>query len=321
MSSFVQILAAQERLRGHAHVTPILTSRRLDARAGAHILLKCENLQRVGAFKFRGAWNAIAQLSDAQRAAGVLAFSSGNHAQAVALAARELGARATVVMPSNAPEIKKTATRGYGATIIEYLPAQDDREALARRLVEEHGYALVRPYDDVQVIAGAGTAALELLQEEGPLDGLFVPVGGGGLLSGSALAARGLAPQCRVVGVEPVVANDAAQSFRSGTLVVQPNPPTIADGTRTPSLGSLTFPLILANVDEFCEVSEAQIRAAVRYAFYTLKLVVEPSGVLGLAAVLAGAARGMQSAGVILSGGNIDGAVMREILAEHDDDA
>lgn len=318
MIDFAQLLAAQERLRGHAHVTPVVTSRRLDAQAGTHVLLKCENLQRVGAFKFRGAWNAIAQLSEAERRAGVLAFSSGNHAQAVALAARELGVRATVVMPSNAPEIKKRATRAYGATIIEYLPAQEDREALAQRLVQQHGYALVRPYDDEQVIAGAGTAALELLQAHGPLDALFAPVGGGGLLSGTALAARGLAPACRVVGVEPLVANDAAQSFRSGTLVVQPNPPTIADGTRTAALGNVTFPLILANVDDFCEVSEAQIRAAVRYAFYTLKLVVEPSGVLGLAAVLAGAARGMQQVGIILSGGNIDGTVMCEILAESD---
>jgi threonine dehydratase len=318
MSSYTELLAAQERLRGHAHVTPVLTSRTLDERAGAHCFLKCENLQRVGAFKFRGAWNAIAQLSPAQKQAGVITFSSGNHAQAVALAARELGVRATVVMPNNAPAIKKAATRAYGATIVEYLPAEQDREALARRLVEEEGYTLVPPYDDAQVIAGAGTAALELLQEVGHLNALYVCVGGGGLLSGSALAARGASPGCHVVGVEPLVANDAALSFRSGTLVVKPNPPTIADGTRTASLGRLTFPLILANVDDFCEVTEEEIKAAVRFAFYTLKLVVEPSGALGLAALLRGAARGRGRVGAILSGGNIDGAVMRAILAEEE---
>jgi len=316
MSTYSRVLAAQSQLRGHAHVTPVVTSRVLNERAGTKVYLKCENLQRVGAFKFRGAWNAISRLSDAQKAAGVITFSSGNHAQAVALAARELGIRATVVMPSNAPAIKKAATRGYGATVIEYVPTESDREALAQRLVEEHGYTLIPPYDHEDVIAGAGTAALELLQEVGSLDGLFVCVGGGGLLSGSAIAARGYAPGCKVFGVEPLVANDAALSFRTRQLVVKPNPPTIADGTRTASLGRLTFPLVLENVDDFHEVTEEEIKAAVRFAFYTLKLVVEPSGALGLAAVLKGAARGMAHSGVIVSGGNIDGAVMREILSE-----
>lgn len=311
-----QVLAAQERLRGQAHVTPVVTSRTLNRITGGEVFLKCENMQRVGAFKFRGAYNAIAQLSAEQRAAGVVAFSSGNHAQAVALVAQLQGIPATIVMPSNAPATKKAATRGYGATVIEYDPAAEDREAIARALAEEHGAAIIPPYNHPDVIAGAGTAALELLQEVGTLDALLVPCGGGGLLSGSAVAAKGTDPGCRVVGVEPEAADDAARSFRTGVLHTIHNPPTIADGTRTPSLGTLTFPLVREYVDEFATVSEDAIKEAVRFAFYRLKLVVEPSGGLGLAALLGGAFRARGRVGVILSGGNIDGPTMAAILAE-----
>ena len=311
-----QVLAAQERLRGQAHVTPVVTSRTLNRITGGEVFLKCENMQRVGAFKFRGAYNAIAQLSAEQRAAGVVAFSSGNHAQAVALVAHLQGIPATIVMPSNAPATKKAATRGYGATVIEYDPAAEDREAIARALAEEHGAAIIPPYNHPDVIAGAGTAALELLQEVGDLDALLVPCGGGGLLSGSAVAAKGTDPGCRVVGVEPEAADDAARSFRTGVLHTIHNPPTIADGTRTPSLGTLTFPLVREYVDDFVTVSEETIKEAVRFAFYRLKLVVEPSGGLGLAALLGGAFRARGRVGVILSGGNIDGPTMSAILAE-----
>jgi threonine dehydratase len=311
-----QVLAAQERLRGQAHVTPVVTSRTLNRLTGGEVFLKCENLQRVGAFKFRGAYNAIAQLSAEQRAAGVVAFSSGNHAQAVALVAQLQGIPATIVMPSNAPATKKAATRGYGATVIEYDPATEDREAIARALAEEHGAAVIPPYNHPDIIAGAGTAALELLQEVGVLDALLVPCGGGGLLSGSAVAAKGCDPGCRVVGVEPEVADDAARSFRTGVLRTVHNPPTIADGTRTPSLGTLTFPLVCEYVDDFVTVSEEAIKEAVRFAFYRLKLVVEPSGGLGLAALLCGAFPARGRVGVILSGGNIDGPTMSAILGE-----
>jgi threonine dehydratase len=314
--AFADILDAQTRLTGHSHTTPVFTSRLLDQRVGAAVYLKAENLQRAGAFKFRGAWNAISRLDAAQRAAGVVTFSSGNHAQAVALACRELGISATVVMPCNAPQAKKAATRGYGATIIEYVPGEHDRQAIARDLADNQGMTLVPPYDHPHVIAGAGTAALELQQEVGPLDALLVPCGGGGLLSGSAIAAHGVTATCKVVGVEPEVANDAALSFRSGTLHTIVNPPTIADGTRTPSLGSLTFPLVLQNVDDFAEVSEEAIREAVRYAFHTMKLVVEPSGALGLAALLSGAWKAEGRVGVILSGGNIDASTMVQILSD-----
>lgn len=313
--AFAQVLAAQSRVQGQAHRTPVITSRTLNERAGAQVYLKCENLQRGGAFKFRGAWNAISQLSSAERAAGVVAFSSGNHAQAVALVSRELGVKATIVMPTNAPSTKKAATRGYGATVIEYDPVTEDREAIARRLADEQGAVLIPPYNHPHIIAGAGTAALELLQETGGVDALLAPCGGGGLLSGTALAGKGFGIGCQVIGVEPLVANDAALSFRTGTLHTIHNPPTIADGTRTPSLGTLTFPLIRANVDAFAEVTEEAIAEAVRFAFYYLKLVVEPSGALGLAALLSGAYQNPGRIGVILSGGNIDAPTMRAILA------
>ena len=311
---FPAILAAAERLRGHAHRTPIHRSRTLDTLAGAEVLLKCENFQRVGAFKFRGAFNALSLLSDEQRARGVITYSSGNHAQAIALAGRLLGVQTTVVMPDNAPAIKRAATEGYGARVVPYDPATGDRQQIAEALAAEHGYTIIPPYDDPNIVAGQGTAALELIQDAGALDWLLVPCGGGGLLSGSAIAAKGLVPGCRVVGIEPEVADDATRSFHTRTLHTVHNPPTIADGTRTPSLGTVTFPLVLEYVDDMRTVSEDAILDAVRFLFYRTKLVVEPSGALGVAALLSGALQASGRVGVILSGGNIDGPTMARIL-------
>lgn len=311
---FPAILAAADRLRGHAHRTPIHRSRTLDALAGAEVLLKCENFQRGGAFKFRGAFNAISLLSDEQRARGVITYSSGNHAQAIALAGRLLGVQTTVVMPDNAPAIKRAATEGYGARVVPYDPATGDRQQIAEALAAEHGYTIIPPYDDANIVAGQGTAALELIQDAGALDWLLVPCGGGGLLSGSAIAAKGLAPGCRVVGIEPEVADDATRSFHTRTLHTVHNPPTIADGTRTPSLGAVTFPLVLEYVDDMRTVSEDAIVEAVRFLFFRTKLVVEPSGALGVAALLSGAVPASGRVGVILSGGNIDGPTMARIL-------
>ncbi|MCB9137250.1 MAG: threo-3-hydroxy-L-aspartate ammonia-lyase [Caldilineaceae bacterium] len=314
LPTYADVIDARERLRGMAHVTPVVTSTTLDALTNTQVFLKCETFQRIGAFKFRGAYNAISRLSEAEQARGVLAYSSGNHAQAVAKVCALLGIHATIVMPDNAPVTKRAATEGYGATVAAYDPAVTKREELAARLAAEHGYALIPPFDHPDVIAGQGTAALELLDVAPDLDTLLVPCGGGGLLSGSALAVKGRAPGCRVVGVEPETADDATRSFRTGTLQTVHNPPTIADGTRTTSLGELTFPLVLEYVDDMVTVSEEAIKEAVRFAFYRLKLVVEPSGALGLAALLSGLDAGQQ-AGIILSGGNIDGPTMRAVLA------
>ncbi|MCG6906595.1 MAG: threo-3-hydroxy-L-aspartate ammonia-lyase [Desulfobacteraceae bacterium] len=315
---FAQIQKAARRLRGRAHITPIMTCRTLDQRVGAAVHFKCENLQRCGAFKFRGAFNAMARLSAAEKARGVVAFSSGNHAQAVALSGRLLGVAATVVMPADAPAIKRAASEGYGASVIEYDPRRDDREAIARRLVATRGFSLIPPFDHPDVIAGQGTAALELLQSLGELDLLLVPCGGGGLLSGSAIAAKALHPACRVVGIEPALADDATRSFHSGRLQSVHNPATIADGTRTASLGRLTFPLLKQYVDDMRTVSEEAIMAAVRFLFHRMKLVVEPSGALGAAALLSGVVRPRGRTGVILSGGNIDAATMIRILRSGD---
>jgi threonine dehydratase len=315
MVEFKDITAAQQRLRGHANHTPVVTSRTLNRRIGADVYLKCENFQRVGAFKFRGAYNAISRLTDSERSLGVLTFSSGNHAQAVALVGRLLGVATTVVMPRNAPRIKRSATEAYGARVIDYDPDETTREAIARRLQAEGGAVLIPPYDHADVIAGQGTAALELLDELQHLDALLVPCGGGGLLSGSAIAAKGADAGCRVVGVEPELADDATRSFRTGTLHRVHNPPTIADGTRTPSLGAITFPLVLKYVDQMETVSEAAIVEAVKFLFYRMKLVVEPSGALGVAALLSGAVNSKGKVGVIVSGGNIDGPTMADILS------
>ncbi len=309
-----QVKAARERLRGHARHTPVMTSRTLDARVGARVFLKCENFQRVGAFKFRGAYNTVSQLSPEDKARGVITYSSGNHAQAVALVGRLLGVRATVVMPHNAPATKRAATEGYGATVIEYDPDEKTREELACGLAREHGYTIVPPYDHEQVVAGQGSCALELLEDCEPLDALLVPCGGGGLLSGCAVATKGISPRTRVIGVEPELADDATRSFRTKTLHTVRNPPTIADGARTPSLGQVNFPLVLEHVDDMRTVSEEAIKDAVRFLFHRTKLVVEPSGALGVAALLSGAVPAAGSVGVVLSGGNVDGPTMSAIL-------
>ena len=314
---FADVRAAAERVRAIAHRTPVATSRALDEKVGARVFLKCENLQRVGAFKIRGAWNAVSQLTAEERRRGVLTFSSGNHAQGIALACREQGVAATVVMPTNSPASKRDATAGYGAEIILYDPDETAREELAAKLQAERGSVVIPPYDDLRIVCGQATAALELLEDQPDLDLLLVPCGGGGLLSGSAIAARGAAPGCRVIGVEPETANDATLSFRTGVLHTVKNPPTIADGTRTPSLGKLTFPLVREYVSDMATVSEAAIAEAVRFLFARTKLVVEPSGALAVAALLSGAVKPPAGArvGAILSGGNVDGEVMARILS------
>jgi threo-3-hydroxy-L-aspartate ammonia-lyase len=305
--TYEDVKAAADRLRGVAHRTPVATSRTLDERLAGRLFLKCENLQRAGAFKFRGAYNAIARLTPAERARGILSYSSGNHAQAIALACRILGARATIVMPGNAPGAKRRATEAYGARVVAYDPAKAKREEIAEGLRRDGDPVLIPPYDHADVIAGQGTAAMELLQEVGDLDLLLVGCGGGGLLSGSALSARAISPRCRVVGVEPETADDATRSFRSGTLHSVTNPSTIADGARTPSLGTLTFPLVCRNVDDMTTVSDDDLVRAMRLVWERMKLVVEPTGVLGLAAALARRVDATgRRVGVILSGGNVD---------------
>jgi threonine dehydratase len=292
-----------------------MNSQTLNQSAGAEIFLKCENFQRVGAFKFRGAYNAMSQLSDKDGKRGVITHSSGNHAQAIALVGRLLGIQTTIVMPDDAPATKRAATEAYGATIVEYNPQETTREKISEDLERKHGYVLIPPYDHVDIVAGQGTAALELFEEIDSLDVLLVPCGGGGLLSGSAIAARGAAPACRVIGIEPELADDATRSFQTGRLHTVENPPTIADGTRTPSLGKhVTFPFVLKYVDDMKTVSEAAIIKAVKFLFYRMKLVVEPSGALGVAALLSGVIRPQGRVGVIISGGNIDGDTMRKIL-------
>ncbi|MFH1981921.1 MAG: threo-3-hydroxy-L-aspartate ammonia-lyase [Pseudomonadota bacterium] len=311
---FEKVQSAREVLKGHANVTPVMTSETLDRLLGAKVSLKCENFQKIGAFKFRGAFNAISRLTEAEKARGVITYSSGNHAQAVALVGKMLNVRTTVVMPDNAPTIKRIATAGYGATVIQYDPEKDNREDIARDLEAAGGLTLIPPFDHEDVIAGQGTAALEMFEQIGPMDMLLVPCGGGGLLSGSAIAAKAMAPGCRTIGIEPELGDDATRSFHTKTLHRVKNPPTIADGTRTASLGSITFPLVLKYVDDMKTVSEEAIIEAVRFLFYRMKLVVEPSGALGLAALLSGAVMPGARVGVILSGGNIDAATMDTIL-------
>jgi threo-3-hydroxy-L-aspartate ammonia-lyase len=312
---FELIKSARERLRGVANVTPIMTSRTLNRLVGAEVYFKCENFQRIGAFKFRGAFNAISQLSEEERERGIITYSSGNHAQAVALVAKLLKIQAIVVMPGDAPTTKRAATEEYGAQVIGYDPETSSREAVARELQAQHGYTMIPPFDHLDVIAGQGTAALEMMEELGHLDVLLVPCGGGGLLSGSAIAAKGMHSGCRVIGIEPEVADDATKSFYTKELHRVVNPQTIADGTRTSSLGKLTFPLVLEYVDAMRTVSEAAIIEAVRFLFYRMKLVVEPSGALGLAALLSRRVIPQGRVGIILSGGNMDGSTLRTIFA------
>ena len=317
LPTFADIQAAAARLQGHALRTPVLTSRTADAATGAQFFFKCENLQRMGAFKFRGAFNALAQFDAAQRRAGVVAFSSGNHAQAVALTARLLNMPALIVMPHDAPAAKLAATRGYGAQVRLYDRYSEDREQITRTLAAERGMALIPPYDHPHIIAGQGTAALELLQETGPLDALFVPLGGGGLLSGCALAARALAPACKVFGVEPEAGNDGQQSLRQGRIVHIAPPKTIADGAQTQHLGEHTFAIIRRDVQDIHTATDAELVAAMRFFAERMKLVVEPTGCLGFAAArrLSASFAG-QRVGVILSGGNVDLPRYAQLLSE-----
>ncbi|MHB8355546.1 MAG: threo-3-hydroxy-L-aspartate ammonia-lyase [Vulcanimicrobiaceae bacterium] len=312
---FSDILAAAERLRGIAHRTPVVTSTTLDERTGTHAFVKCENLQRMGAFKFRGAYNCIEQLDEEQRRRGVVTFSSGNHAQGVALASRLLGARATIVMPQDAPRSKVDATRGYGAEIVFYTRGEEDRTTIALRIAEERGATLVAPYDDERVIAGQGTAALELLEDAGALDAIIVPVGGAGLLAGTAIAAAGVDGRIGVWGVEPEAGNDVQRSLAAGKRIAIPVPQTIADGMQTESPGELTFPLVQRYARGVVTVSDDELRAAMRFAFERMKLVIEPSGAAALAALLFGKIDlAGKRVGVIVSGGNVDADRYAELI-------
>ncbi|EMG9607127.1 threo-3-hydroxy-L-aspartate ammonia-lyase [Serratia sp. SRS-8-S-2018] len=310
------VAAAAARINDYTHRTPVQTSRTVDDDFGASIFFKCENLQRMGAFKFRGAMNALLQFSPAQRKAGVVAFSSGNHAQAIALAARLLDIPATIVMPHDAPAAKVAATRGYGGKVVEYNRYHEDREQIGRDLAQQQGLTLIPPYDHPQVIAGQGTAAKELFDEVGELDALFVCLGGGGLLAGSALAARRLSPGCRVYGVEPVAGNDGQQSFRTGRIVHIETPQTLADGAQTQHLGQYTFPIIRRDVDDILTVTDDELISAMRFFAERMKMVVEPTGCLGFAAACAHKSmlRGKR-VGVIISGGNVDIRRYGELLA------
>jgi threo-3-hydroxy-L-aspartate ammonia-lyase len=304
---YSDIAAAARTLEGKSHRTPVLTSRTIDARTAARVFFKCENLQRVGAFKFRGAYNALANLAAAQKRHGVVAYSSGNHAQAVALAGAMLGISATIVMPSDAPAVKIDATRGYGADVVLYDRTTDDREAMTARLVRERGLTLIAPFNDPHIIAGQGTAAMELLEETGPLDVLLVPCGGGGLLSGCAIAAQTLAPGIRVIGVEPAAGDDVTRSFRSGVIQSVHNPATIADGARTSAPGDITFALIMQHVSDMLTVDDTELIRTMWYLWERLKTIVEPTGALGAAALLEGKLDVTgRRIGVILSGGNAD---------------
>jgi threonine dehydratase len=301
------IVAAAARIEGVAHRTPVATSRQFNELAGCEAYFKCENLQRMGAFKFRGAYSALSALDAASRARGVVAFSSGNHAQAVALAAQLLGMRAIIVMPHDAPAVKVAATRGYGAEVQLYQRGVESRDGVAAKISAERGCILIPPFDHADVIAGQGTTAKELIEDVGPLDYLFVCCGGAGLLSGCAVAAKHLSPGIKVIGVEPEAGDDAARSFRSKTLQTVVNPDTIADGARTESMGAITFPLVLENVADIMTVSDAELVEAMRFIWERMKLVVEPTGALAAAGVLSGriGVKGKR-VGIILSGGNVD---------------
>ena len=304
---YADIAAASQRLAGHAHRTPVMTSRTANERTGAEVFFKCENLQRMGAFKFRGAYNAMSQLPIDERKRGVVAYSSGNHAQAVALSGKLLGIRATIVMPADAPTVKIEATRGYRAEVVLYDRRETMREEVAEKIARERGLTMIPPFDHPHVIAGQGTAAKELIEEAGPLDYLFVPCSGGGLISGCAVAASHLSPGCKVIGVEPEAGDDATRSFKTKKLQTCHNPDTIADGARTHALGHLTFPLVLRYVHDMVTVSDAELVRAMFYLWERMKTVVEPTGALGAAGLLE---RGLPVAGkrvgVVLSGGNVD---------------
>ena len=307
LPTYEDVQGAARRLHGLAHRTPVLRSATADRMLKAQLFFKCENLQRMGAFKFRGAFNALSQFSPAQRKAGVITFSSGNHAQAIALSARLLGIPATILMPVDAPQAKVDATRGYGAEVITFDRYTQDREALAGQIVADRGLTLIPPYDHPHVVAGQGTAAMELIEEVGPLDIMFVPLGGGGLLAGSALAVRALAPRCKLYGVEPEAGNDGQQSLRKGEIVHIPTPATLADGAQTQHLGQYTFGVIRRDVQDVLTATDAQLVEAMRFFAERMKLVVEPTGCLGFAAAChAGMPLAGLRVGVLLSGGNVD---------------
>jgi len=305
------IAAAAARLEGHARRTPVMTLRMVNARTGAQVFFKCENFQRMGAFKFRGAFNALSQLTPEQKRGGVLAYSSGNHAQAVALAGTLLGVKTVIVMPLDAPQVKLEATRAYGAEVITYDPKTARREELAAQIASERGMSVIPPYNHAHVVAGQGTAAKELIEETGALDYLLVPCGGGGLLSGCAVAASHWSPGCKVIGVEPEAGDDATRSFFSKTLQTCHNPDTIADGARTPSLGTVTFPLVLHYVHDMLTVSDAELLKCLFWIWERMKIVAEPTGVLAAAALLEGKLGARHEiegkrVGVVISGGNAD---------------
>ncbi|RQT60335.1 threo-3-hydroxy-L-aspartate ammonia-lyase [Burkholderia cepacia] len=307
LPTYDDVAAAAARLEGHAHRTPVMTSRTINEALGAQVFFKCENLQRMGAFKFRGAFNALSLFDAEQRRNGVVAFSSGNHAQAIALSARILGIPATIVMPQDAPAAKIAATRGYGGKVVTYDRYTEDREQIGRDLAARHGLTLIPPYDHPDVIAGQGTAAKELFDEVGPLDAVFTPLGGGGLLSGTALATRALSPHATLYGVEPEAGNDGQQSFRSGAIVHIDTPRTIADGAQTQHLGNLTFPIIRRDVDDILTATDAELVDCMRFFATRMKIVVEPTGCLSFAAVrrMKDALQGKR-VGVVISGGNVD---------------
>jgi threo-3-hydroxy-L-aspartate ammonia-lyase len=317
--SFADIVAAHERIKSVAHRTPVMTSTTADELTHAKLFFKCENFQRMGAFKFRGAYNAIAQFSAEQRREGVIAFSSGNHAQGIALAAKLLNVPALIVMPQDAPEMKISATRGYGAEVILFDRYKVDREALTQSLAVERGMTLIPPYDHAHVMAGQGTAAKELIEDaaaSGPFDMLLVCLGGGGLLSGCAVAAKAMNPKCVVIGVEPEAGNDGQQSFRAKKIVRIDVPKTIADGAQTQSLGALTFPVISELVDDIVTVSDAELVDAMKFAASRMKMIVEPTGCLAIAAALYGTVNVQNKrVGVIVSGGNVDMVKFAQLLA------
>lgn len=317
LPDYSDVVAAAQRLEGFAHQTPVFTSRTLDAETGAQVFIKCENLQRTGSFKFRGAFNALSQFDAQQRKAGVVAFSSGNHAQGIALAAQLLGMPATIVMPTDAPAAKVAATREYGASVVLYDRFNEDREQIGRTLAVEHGMTLIPPYDHPHILAGQGTAAKELLEFSGPLDALFVGLGGGGMLSGTALSTRALAPDCQLFGVEPQAGNDGQRSFQTGSIVHIDTPATIADGAQTQHLGDYTFPIIRDKVTDILTVSDAQLVGAMRFFMQRMKMVVEPTGCLGLAALRSLGERFKgRRVGIIVTGGNVDIARYAALLSE-----
>ncbi|WP_186197101.1 threo-3-hydroxy-L-aspartate ammonia-lyase [Burkholderia gladioli] len=307
LPTYADVAAAAERIAGHAHRTPVLTSRTVDEELGAQVFFKCENLQRMGAFKFRGAFNALSRFSEAQRKHGVVTFSSGNHAQAIALSARLLGMPATIVMPHDAPAAKVAATRGYGGRVVIYDRYRDDREQIGRELAEKEGLTLIPPYDHADVIAGQGTAAAELFQEVGALDAVFAPLGGGGLLSGTALATRELSPGAELYGVEPEAGNDGQQSFAAGSIVHIDTPKTIADGAQTQHLGKLTFQIIRRDVNAILTASDAELVEGMRFFASRMKMLVEPTGCLSFAAARQRKAElEGKRVGIVVSGGNVD---------------